>query len=244
VPGYTTPLSLAGLLSDRFEAYKADIRAQFFDTCFADFDRQILLVDVLSALCAGKEAFEDTERAIADIAAQLRYGSSWLPRPVAEIAGGAAKIAGGGHSLAGHGVGAFATARASDAIAIRRIERVAFVTTKADYVPSMLKNLLRDLVETARPNERGSQQVTYHTVASVLSTEDDIAEVNGRPVEVVPGVPLGEERRRASTPARFPSAGRATVSGRRPFSSCRSLRHRGSSRAARRGSLISASTRC
>src|SRR6266851_9734302 len=69
-----------GLLKERFDAYKTNARSQFFDTHFADFDRQIVLVDVLSALHAGREAFEDTERAIAEIAAHLRYAGGWLPR--------------------------------------------------------------------------------------------------------------------------------------------------------------------
>ncbi len=72
--------SIAELLSERFEAYKTEIRATFFDTHFRDFDRQIVLVDALGALHAGRAAFEDTERAIADIAAGLSGGDSILPR--------------------------------------------------------------------------------------------------------------------------------------------------------------------
>ncbi len=65
--------SMAALLSDRFEAYKADIRGSFFDTHFMDFNRQIVLVDVLGALHAGQEAYEDIERALRDIASCFRY---------------------------------------------------------------------------------------------------------------------------------------------------------------------------
>ena len=209
VPRYAAQSSLAGLLGDRFEAYKADIRAQFFDTHFAAFDRQIFLVDVLSALHAGKEAFEDIKHAITDIAARLRYGWNWLPRPVVGIAGDAAKIVRSGLAFAGHGWGAAATQAASGAIEARNIERVAFVATKADHVPGLrrenLKNLLRNLVETARANELPGRPVTYHTVASVLSTVDGTANIDGRPVEVVLGMPLGEERQRAFWPGDVPS---------------------------------------
>ena len=55
----------------RFDAYKTEVRASFFETHFRAFDRQIVLVDTLGALHAGRTAFEDTERAIADIAACL-----------------------------------------------------------------------------------------------------------------------------------------------------------------------------
>jgi predicted YcjX-like family ATPase len=71
--------SIAELLNERFEAYKAEIRASFFDTQFRKFDRQIVLVDTLGALHAGRTAFEDTEHAIADIAACLAEGDSLLP---------------------------------------------------------------------------------------------------------------------------------------------------------------------
>jgi hypothetical protein len=72
--------SIADLLNARFDAYKAEIRASFFDTNFRAFDRQIVLVDTLGALHAGRTAFEDTERAIADIAASLAESDSILPR--------------------------------------------------------------------------------------------------------------------------------------------------------------------
>jgi predicted YcjX-like family ATPase len=72
--------SIAALLRERFEAYQADMRATFFDTHFRAFDRQIVLVDTLGALHAGRAAFEDTEHAIADIAASLSGGDSILPR--------------------------------------------------------------------------------------------------------------------------------------------------------------------
>ncbi len=63
--------SIADLLNARFDAYKTEVRANFFDRHFRAFDRQIVLVDTLGALHAGRTAFDDTERAIADIAASL-----------------------------------------------------------------------------------------------------------------------------------------------------------------------------
>jgi predicted YcjX-like family ATPase len=177
--------TMAGLLQERFETYKADMRAQFFQTHFADFDRQIVLVDVLSALHAGKDAFEDVEHAITQIAGSLCYGANWLPRDL----------------------GRFPVARA---MLGRRIERVAFAATKADHVPSMrrenLKNLARAMAKNARLTEvRGDQRVSYHTVASVLATIDSTATIDGHPVKVVLGLPLGEERQRSFYPGDVPS---------------------------------------
>ena len=77
VPDHPRHGTAAALLEERFEAYKADMRARFFETHFARFDRQILLVDVLGALHGGKEAFHDTQQALALIASSLSYGSGW-----------------------------------------------------------------------------------------------------------------------------------------------------------------------
>lgn len=80
LPTYTGRSSIADLLNERFDAYKAEVRASFFDTHFREFDRQIVLVDTLGALHAGRTAFEDTERAIGDIARCLAESDSILPR--------------------------------------------------------------------------------------------------------------------------------------------------------------------
>jgi predicted YcjX-like family ATPase len=180
-----SPGTVADLLRERFEAYKTDMRAQFFETHFADFDRQVVLVDVLSALHAGKDAFEDMEHAITQIARSLHYGTNWLPRDLGRLPVARAMLG-------------------------RRIERVAFAATKADHVPSMrrenLKNLVRAMAENARPpGVRGDQRVTYHTVASVLATVDSTATIDGHPVEVVLGLPLGEQRQRPFYPGDVPS---------------------------------------
>ena len=80
LPSYIGQNSIAHLLNARFDAYKAEVRASFFDTHFRAFDRQIVLVDTLGALHAGRTAFDDTEQAIGDIAACLAEGDSILPR--------------------------------------------------------------------------------------------------------------------------------------------------------------------
>jgi predicted YcjX-like family ATPase len=92
----------------------------------------------------------------------------------------------------------------------RQIEHVAFVATKADHVPTMrrknLENLLRDLVERAGGEQLfNGRPVSFHTVAAVLSTHDDVVEVDGRPIEVVRGQLLGENRDRAFFPGEVPS---------------------------------------
>lgn len=79
VPDKLKSGSVAKSMADRFEKYKA-MQAEFFENHFQRFDRQIVLVDVLAALHAGKDSLEDTRRAIAEIAGEFRYGGSLLLR--------------------------------------------------------------------------------------------------------------------------------------------------------------------
>lgn len=59
--------TLGAQLRDRFDAYKGWVRAGFFEKHFSRFTRQVVLVDVLGALYAGRTAFDDTTRALRSI---------------------------------------------------------------------------------------------------------------------------------------------------------------------------------
>ncbi len=65
--GPPKPGSVAELLIDRFDRYKQHVKARFVTPHFKRFNRQVLLVDVLTPLYAGQAAFEDTARAIAEV---------------------------------------------------------------------------------------------------------------------------------------------------------------------------------
>ena len=175
--GSPRPGSAGALLAARFEAYREEMRAGFFEGPFRHFDRQILLVDVLGALHAGRAAFEDTADAIADLCRGLRGAPGWF---------------GWGRSP---------------------IAKVAVVATKADHVPELrreaLRHLLRALVE--RGLEGRGDGVSLHVAASIHATRDDKARLGGRDVEVVLGVPVGEDRARpyfvGDVPAGWPPEG-------------------------------------
>lgn len=70
---------LAALCAKRYAAYLDDQRSHFLDPFFTRFHRQVVLVDVLGALHAGQEAFEDTAEALAAVAAVVS-GGNWLER--------------------------------------------------------------------------------------------------------------------------------------------------------------------
>lgn len=70
---------LAALCARRYAAYLEDQRTAFLAPFFSRFHRQVVLVDVLGALHAGEEAFNDTAEALAAIAAVIS-GANWLER--------------------------------------------------------------------------------------------------------------------------------------------------------------------
>ncbi|BBK43075.1 hypothetical protein STVA_30950 [Allostella vacuolata] len=166
--------SLGRVMAGRFEGYKRTVQARFFDRHFRTFDRQIILVDLLQALHAGREAFEDTARTLAEIAGAFRVGGGLLAR------------------LFGS-----------------RIGRVLYAATKADHVPAMQRDNVRQLLATMMrapildADSRGAATAVV-ALASVRCTEDDETVLEGRPMQVVRGVPLAGGRQVKFFPGTIP----------------------------------------
>jgi len=70
--------SLWAMMQRRYESYKAVVVRPFFREHFARLDRNIVLVDVLSAFNAGPEALHDLEGALTSILACFRLGRKSL----------------------------------------------------------------------------------------------------------------------------------------------------------------------
>jgi len=71
--------SLGAMLARRFESYKAHVVKPFFSDHFARLDRQIVLVDALSAVNAGPAAIADLQRTLEAVLACFRPGANtWL----------------------------------------------------------------------------------------------------------------------------------------------------------------------
>jgi hypothetical protein len=70
--------SLWAMMVRRYEAYKHVVVRPFFRDHFARLDRQIVLVDALSAFNSGPEALRDLEAALAGILECFRIGRSTL----------------------------------------------------------------------------------------------------------------------------------------------------------------------
>jgi uncharacterized protein len=72
------PRSLAGMMERRYKAYKTYVVRPFFRDHFSRLDRQIVLVDALSALNSGPAAMHDLENALGEVLQAFRAGRSSL----------------------------------------------------------------------------------------------------------------------------------------------------------------------
>ena len=68
--------SMGALMQRRYDSYVARVVKPFFFGHFARLDRQIVLVDVLTALNAGSKAVEDLQIALADVMGSFRLGQN------------------------------------------------------------------------------------------------------------------------------------------------------------------------
>ena len=76
--------SLARMMDRRYQAYRNAVVRPFFRDHFARLDRQIVMVDALTALNAGPVAIADLEAALAAILGSFRLGrTNWLSGLVA-----------------------------------------------------------------------------------------------------------------------------------------------------------------
>ena len=164
-PGQTLKRgSLAALFQSRYDLYRQEMNTHFFDKHFRRFDRQIVLVDVLGALHGGPDVFEDTRLAIQRLADCFNYGGRGVLNPFA-----------------------------------RGITKVMFAATKADHVPERQRDALQILLGRMAGADidqmRDSRaKVKTAALASVRCTLDDRAQIEGRDVAVVRGLPMGRDK--------------------------------------------------
>jgi len=76
MPPASGPLYM--LMSDRFSHYRDQVVRPFYVDHFSRFDRQIVLVDLISSLNRGRAVFEDTQQALKTVMESFRYGPSSL----------------------------------------------------------------------------------------------------------------------------------------------------------------------
>ena len=157
--------SLAALFERRYESYKEKIVRPFYAQHFARLDRQIVLVDLLSALNGGAAALADLETALTEILLSFRVGAGgvlsdlFAPR-VRKVLFAATKADHLHHSAHGK-----------------------------------LEAILRLLVRRARHRARGAgAEVEVLALSAVRATREVTARAKGEALPSVAGVPEAGER--------------------------------------------------
>jgi len=170
-------------MEQRFATYKADVVTPFYEQHFRNFSRQIVLVDVLGALLAGREAFEDTRLAIEAIMESFRYGAGGI---LLRLLRGA-RI---------------------DKVLLAATKADHVPEVQRDHLAALLRNMAALPASEVRS---ANAAIDVAAIASVISTEEDTQEIDGQRVQVVVGRPVGGRTKAkffvGNVPIRPPRAG-------------------------------------
>jgi hypothetical protein len=176
----STDGTLAAIMERRFDAYKTEVVMPFYNQYFRNYSRQVVLVDVLGALLAGREVFEDTRQALDAILESFRYGHGGIISRLLQSAS-IEKVL-------------FAATKADHVPEVQR-----------DHLAALLRNMVALPALDVSSNDA---IFDVATLASVISTEDDTQEIDGHRVQVVVGKPVGSDTRAkffiGNVPARPP----------------------------------------
>jgi hypothetical protein len=175
-PDAVAPSALWAELERRFAAYKQHVVRQFYDRHFSRFDRQIVLVDLLSVLEDGPAAYEDTRRAVAAILEHFQYGQ-----------------------------GAWWTRLLSPRIdrllfAVTKADRVS-----RSQSPLLRELLARMFSEPENDIAFKGVAVKTLAVSALCCTQDVRCTVEGRPLSCVRGIPEGQDKERVVFPGQVPA---------------------------------------
>ncbi len=160
-------LTLGGLLAQRFETYKRELVTPFYEKHFQRYSRQVVLVDVLRALLAGREAFEDIRAALALVVDSFRYGHGGM----------LSKLLLGAHI---------------DKVLFTATKADHVTEIQRDYLAALLRNMV---ALPALDVMSSHAQIEVAAIASVISTEEESQEIDGQPVQVVVGRTVGAKKR-------------------------------------------------
>ncbi|MFC7332842.1 YcjX family protein [Rhodocista pekingensis] len=171
------PDSLYALMAERFEGYKEKVVRRFFRDHFGRLDRQIVLVDVLSALNAGAPGLEDLHQSLAATLESFRHGrTGWL------------------NWLGGSRI-------EKVLFAATKADHVA--ASQHGNLRSLLESFLSGSLNSVRYT---GAAVDTMAIASVKCTETVLTEYRGRPLACVQGVPAGRTEQAVIFPGEIPAS--------------------------------------
>ena len=153
----------------RYDAYVDHVVKPFFLNHFARLDRQIVLVDVLSALNAGEEAVKDLNAALTSVLSIYRQGSNAWARQV--------------------------LGRRIDRILFAATKADQLHHTSHDRLEAILAQIVKDA--SARAEFRGAK-IDVSALAAIRATREATVKQRGEELACIVGVPKGGEKIGAS----------------------------------------------
>jgi len=157
--------ALYAMMERRFESYKSVVVKPFFRDHFSRLDRQIVLIDALSALNTGPDALRDLETALTDILACFRPGkNSWLSAILN---------------------------RRVERILVAATKADHLHRESHDRLEAIVRRLTRTAAERA---EMSGAEVRAMALASVRATQEATADHGGDTLKCIIGTPLAGER--------------------------------------------------
>ena len=159
------PASLQGMMARRYDAYRNHVVRPFFRDHFARLDRQIVLIDALTALNAGPGAVADLESALGSVLSAFRTGRNGI---LAQI-----------------------FAPRIDKVLFAATKADHLHHTNHDR----LEAIVRALVERAAARAEGAGAVVdVAAIAAVRATREVAAKEGRRTLPCIAGVPLAGEK--------------------------------------------------
>jgi len=163
--------TLYATMAARYEVYQTKVVREFYERHFKDFDRQIVLVDLLRSLKAGPDAFEEARDTLSMILKSFAHGQSGI------------------------------LARLGLPWRQHKIDKVIFAASKADHVSRSqqgnLESLLQDLLDRAtREIKAKTIETKVLALSAIRCTVDRIDERDGHRLSVIVGVPIGGSHER------------------------------------------------
>ncbi len=156
--------SLGALMQRRYDSYVASIVKPFFFGHFARLDRQIVLVDTLTALNAGASAVKDLQTALAQILTCFRQGSNSLLS-----------------SMFG---------RRIDRILFAATKADLLHHSSHDRLENILKLIVEDAMTRA---EYSGAEIEVAALAAIRATREASVRQKGETLECIAGTPLRGE---------------------------------------------------
>ena len=156
--------SLGALMERRYQAYVSTIVKPFFYGHFARLDRQIVLVDALTALNAGASAVKDLQQALTEILTCFRQGSNSI---VSSLFG-----------------------RRIDRVLFAATKADLLHHTSHDRLENILKVIVADAMTRA---EYSGADIEVAALAAIRATREASVKQKGETLECIVGTPLNGE---------------------------------------------------